>query len=270
MTFVRNHLGLVLPLFAILFALQYMLILDRVLEHYEKRLKDQYTVMAAVRKGFDSQRFKKASALVDSAQRVDAGAILKRLRRQIGTSNYKKLQRSLPDFYTIKLRKYPSNREVKNLERVLSALSGVQRVRVFEKMHNRLYAMLLFMKSNFFLFGGLLGLVSLLLIVKQMVVWQLEHRERMEIMALFGAPVWLRSGVLFRLAVVDALLAFVSVVGATYTLFHLGVVENVVREIGIDMAIIYDPQDLLYLLAAGMGVALLGALWVVFRFRGTL
>ena len=49
--------------------------------------------------------------------------------------------------------------------------------------------------------------VTILLIFKELRIWQFKHSERMNIMGLFGAPAWLRSAVLFRLAIVDALIA---------------------------------------------------------------
>ena len=58
--------------------------------------------------------------------------------------------------------------------------------------------------------------VTIFLIAKEMRIWQFKHSERMNIMGLFGAPVWLRSAVLFRLAIVD----LIVVNFCDYTLFH--------------------------------------------------
>ena len=42
-------------------------------------------------------------------------------------------------------------------------------------------------------------------------IWQFQHLERMSIMALLGAPIWLRSAVLFRLSIVDSIIAILLV-----------------------------------------------------------
>jgi len=50
-------------------------------------------------------------------------------------------------------------------------------------------------------------MVSLFLVIKQMEVWQMAHMERMRIMEIFGAPMMLRSGVLFKMGIVDAIIS---------------------------------------------------------------
>ncbi len=267
MTFVRNHLGLILPLFAILFALEYLLVLDRVIGIYQQRLQEQYTIIVVADKGVTPSGIRNANVLVGSVEPIDPKEVLTRLRRQISKENLEKLEKVLPVFYSVKLRDYPGRARLERLKEDLAALPGVRKVQVFEKVHDKLYGMLLFMKSNFYVFGGLLGLIGFLLIIKQMVVWQLEHRERMQIMALFGAPVWLRSGVLFRLAFVDAVLAIVLVAGTMIYLTDDAYVRGVLSEMSIDPSALLRFNDLLWLSGAGLGIALLCAGWVVMRFR---
>ncbi|WP_457596615.1 cell division protein FtsX [Hydrogenimonas sp.] len=267
MTFVRNHLGLILPLFAILFALEYLILFDRVVERYEKGLTEQYAVIVVADKGVKPAAIRNASVLVESVEPVDATEILERIRRQISRENVEKIRKVLPLFFSVKLRRYPSKARLERFERELLAVPGVKRVQVFEKVHDKLYGMLLFMKRSFYVFAVLIGLIGALLVMKQMALWQLEHRERMQIMALFGAPVWLRSGVLFRLAVVDALIAVVMVAGSLFYLMEEPYVVSTLRQMGIPPATLLRADDLLWLLAAGLGIALFSALWVVLRFR---
>ncbi len=58
---------------------------------------------------------------------------------------------------------------------------------------------------NIFIF--IIFIISILLIIKQMEVWQLAHKERMQIMEIFGAPLILRSGILFGIAIIDSIIA---------------------------------------------------------------
>ncbi len=267
MTFVRNHLGLILPLFAILFAIEYMLVFDRVLKNYETRLQEQYTVIVVADKKVDVSRIEKANPLVKSVEPVDSESVLRRIRKQISKENIEKIKAIVPAFYTLKLLHYPDKKSLEKLRRDLLDIKGVKRVQIFEKVHDRLYAMLLFMKSNFYIFGAMLGLIGFLLVMKQMVIWQLEHKERMQIMALFGAPVWLRSGVLFRLAFVDALIAIALVATGMLYVMSDTRVKEVLDEMGIDGSLLLRFDDLAYLAAAGFGIALFCATWVVVRFR---
>ena len=52
-----------------------------------------------------------------------------------------------------------------------------------------------------------MGVVSLFLIIKQMEIWKYAHKQRMQVMEIFGAPLMLRSGVLFKVAIMDAFIA---------------------------------------------------------------
>jgi cell division transport system permease protein len=260
-------LGLILPLFAILFAIEYLLVFDRTVRIYEERLQEQYTVILVAEKGVRPSAIRNASILVRSVEPVDSEEVLKKIRRQISRENLKKLERVLPLFFTVKLRHYPSRERLEKLKKELLAVPGVKRVQIFEKVHDRLYSMLLFMKSNFYVFGGLIGLIGFLLIMKQMVIWQLEHKERMQIMALFGAPVWLRSGVLFRLAFVDAFIAVVLVTATMLYLMNDPYVTSVLVQMQIDPSVLLRLDDLAWLAGAGFGIALFCATWVVMRFR---
>ncbi|WP_300368784.1 hypothetical protein [Hydrogenimonas sp.] len=267
MTFIRNHLGLILPLFAILFAIEYLLVFDRVIKDYETRLQEQYTVIVVAEKSVEPNQIKHANVLVNSVESVDAESVLLRIRKQISKRNLEKIKAVIPAFYTVKLRHYPDKKRLEKLKRDLLSVKGVKRVQIFEKVHDRLYAMLLFMKTNFYIFGALIGLIGFLLVMKQMVIWQLEHKERMQIMALFGAPVWLRSGVLFRLAFVDALIAILLVTGGMVYLISDNYVKGILTEMGINTTLLLHLNDLTYLASAGFGIALFCAMWVVVRFR---
>ena len=84
--------------------------------------------------------------------------------------------------------------------------------------------------------------VTSLLVLKEMRIWQLQHNERMSIMAMFGAPVWLRSAILFRLSIVDALIASVLAIGTFSYASYLKVGDEQLRTIGIDV-LLFDPLN---------------------------
>ncbi len=267
MTFVRNHLGLVLPLFAILFALEYLMVFERAVTRYEESLKDQYRVIVVADRSVKPADLRNVDVLVAEAEPVDPKQVLQKIRRRITPESLKKLQSVIPSFYLLGLRTYPGSHRLEKLKKELLALPGVKEVQIFKKRHDRLYGMLLFMKSNLYLFSLLIGLIALLLIVKQMYIWQLEHKERMQIMAYFGAPVWLRSGVLFRLAFVDAFLAWLLTAGLTIYAFNDPTILALLRQMHIDPAAIWSLEDFGRLALVGFAIAFASAFWVVFRFR---
>ena len=76
-------------------------------------------------------------------------------------------------------------------------------------------------------------LVAFLLIVRQMEVWRFEHSDRMSIMSIFGAPVWLRSAVLYRLAFVDSIISVLIVGGLFYYLSADSGLSKALVDIGL-------------------------------------
>ena len=264
---VRNHLSLILPLFAMLFAVEYLLVFERVVKIYESRLVEQYSVLVVADKTLRADEIAHADTLVDRVEFIDANHALRRIRKQVSEESFQKIQAVMPAFYSLKLRHYPDRRDLEKLKEELLSLKGVKRVRVFEKVHTPLYTMLAFMKNNLLFFALLLGMTSLLLMMKQMYIWQLEHKERMQVMALFGAPVWLRSGVLFRLAVVDAFLALLLAAAASFYLINNEMVLAFLSEIDIHAENLVKIDDFGPLAGISLGLALLCAFWVIVRFK---
>ena len=94
----------------------------------------------------------------------------------------------------------------------------IKRVETFGENHNAKYNLFIFIKTLFWVFAGLMGVVSIFLLVKQMEVWQMAHMDRMRIMEIFGAPMMLRSGVLFKMGLIDAFFATLISGGIFYAL----------------------------------------------------
>jgi cell division transport system permease protein len=264
---IKNHLALILPLFAILFAVEYLQIIDRVVKMYEDHLKTEYTIIVVTETSVLPGTIQQVSPLIDKVEFVDAEQVLMRIRQQISQESLEKLQSVMPLFYTITLRRYPDQKSLEELRKSLMALHGVKRVQMFEKVHHPLYTMLMFLKANVKVFALFFGVVGFLLILKQMYVWQLEHQERMQIMALFGAPVWLRSGVLFRFAVIDSLIALAMIAGLVFYLQADHRVVALLSDMNIDVTRLVLLQDFVQLAGVALGTALLCAFWVVARFK---
>jgi cell division transport system permease protein len=105
--------------------------------------------------------------------------------------------------------------------------------------------------------------VTTLLILREMRLWQLQHHERMNIMALFGAPVWLRSAVLFRLAIVDALIATVLVFGAFMAAEHYGISKEALQMIGIQIPLFNPTHDMPILFGVAISLSIVLASLIV-------
>ncbi len=264
---IRHHLALILPLFAILFCVEYLLLFDRIIDRYETDLKENYSLIVVADRSVKLSDLSHCDTLIKKVEPIDAELVLQKIKGRMNSESLEKIRSIMPLFFSVKLRRYAERERIERLKSELMSIEGVRDVHIFEKVHDRLYAMLLFMKTGFVVFAVLIGVVSLLLLMKQMTIWQFEHRERMQIMSLFGAPVWLRSGVLFRLAVVDAFFALAAVVSVMLYLVNDSHVRERLQSIGADPDLLLKLNDIPVLAGISFGIALICAAWVVIRFK---
>jgi len=85
----------------------------------------------------------------------------------------------------------------------------------------------------------------------------------MNVMGLFGAPIWLRSAVLFRLAFFDALIASSLAFGLfTYLSLHPWVLQQFAN-IGIEIIMFNSTDDFILLFSVAIFLSLLLATLIV-------
>jgi len=92
-----------------------------------------------------------------------------------------------------------------------------------------------------------------------MKIWILEHRDRMGIMTLFGAPFWMKSAVLYRLVIIDSVVS-TSLVALTFIFTpKLEQMNTFAKSIDIEI-----PQyDILYDSGILLGIALVFSMFIV-------
>jgi cell division transport system permease protein len=105
--------------------------------------------------------------------------------------------------------------------------------------------------------------VTLLLIVKEMRIWQFQHEERMSIMALFGAPIMLRSAVLFRLAIIDAIIAAAMILIVFSLIIKSGWTEPYFNDIGIHVTLFNYATDSFLHFGLALSLSMILALMLV-------
>jgi len=259
----RNHLSLVVALLSILFSLQVFIIVDRAIDAYKENLAKNYALVIVSQKILKEKEILKKYSLVNTLQSISPNEVIKKLNAGISKKNIELLKLSLPKFYKIKLKHYPSPEEIAQLTKKLLRNSSILKVESFSVTHDTTYKLLLLFKSVISVFAFSVMIVTILLISKELKIWQFKHNERMSIMALFGAPTWLRSAVLFRLAIVDALVAttfafiiFVYISSSDWVLFQLS-------NIGIEIVVFDTLTDSLMMLGVSMLVSVLLATFIV-------
>jgi len=261
----KNHISLIIPLFAILFAMEFYLIIDRVIKQYESRLSDDYSIVVVSNEALELERLKKRVPKTANIEEINASVVIERLKKEGMQIDFKQLEQFMPKFYRVRLESFPTTDELAELKKRYQKIKGVERVETFVRSHEQIYRFLLFVKRISKLFLAIIFVTSVMLVFKQIEVWILEHQERMYIMALFGAPLWMRTAMLIKLSVIDTIISALLVYGIYYYLITSGLFSQL---LGIESPGV-DPKQLLYdmwlLMAAGLAISLVNIIIVSSR-----
>lgn len=260
---VRNHLSLVIALLSILFSMQVFFIVERSIDAYKVNLVSNYSVIAVSKKELSSSDFVSINKIISNSQELSPESVIKRLTSDMKSANVELLKLALPKFYKLTLKYYPSPQEVKDLKNDLLKNSSITKVEDFSHTHDTTYKLLLLFKKVVSLFAIVVLVVTVLLIFKELRIWQYKHNERMTIMGLFGAALWLRSAVLFRLAIVDALVASFIAFGVFIYLSSYSWVAEQFNNIGISVVVFNPVDDFLVILGVAITISILLASLIV-------
>ncbi|MDQ1263664.1 MAG: cell division transport system permease protein [Campylobacterota bacterium] len=260
---VRNHLSLVIALVSILFSLQLYFVVERSIDAYKKNLSNNYSVIAVSKESLATEDIKAMNKLIANVAELSPDNVIKRLNSDMKNTNIELLKLSLPKFYKLSLAYYPTPKEIKELREDLLKSKSITKIEDFSHSHDTVYKLLLLFKNVVSLFALVVLVVTVLLIFKELRIWQYKHNERMTIMALFGAPLWLRSAVLFRLAIVDALIASFVTLGSFVYLSSSPWILEQFNNIGINVIVFDILNDFLMILGVSVSISILLASLIV-------
>lgn len=259
----KNHVSLIIALFAILLTLQTFLSLERVIKAYEHKLSDNYAVIIVSEQNLTLAAVQRVSGSIRSIEQLSPAQILSRLQQNSAAAHINLMELQLPNFYRLRLDHYPNPSEIQSLGLHLERLGSIERVETFARQHDTIHRLLSLFKHVVLMLAGTLFLVTSLLIAKEMRIWQFQHMERMQIMTLFGSTIFLRSAVLFRLAIVDAIIATLIAAGVFGAVEHYGWGAQMLAMIRVE-ALLFDPaQDLPLLLGVAMLLSVLLAFMII-------
>ncbi len=261
---VKNHLSLILALTSILFAVQTLIVTNRALFAYEKNLKTNYSIVVVSEKKLDAKTLKAKNKMIENVQTIEVDDAIKRIDGSISKTNMELLKLSLPKFYRLTLAKYPSPSEIEKLKKDLFALKGVKKIEDFKASHDSSYKLLTLFGTVVTVFSVVVFVITSLLIAKELRIWQYKHNDRMNIMGLFGAPKWLSSAVLFRLAIVDAILSSILVFVGFVFIEQSEWLADKLATVGIDIVVFDIVKDFPILLLGAIVLSILLATAITF------
>lgn len=265
MKFVKYHISIILPLFLLLFSIESFFVLKGIIDNYEKKLSDEYSIVVVSKVPLDKKSIKKDTKYFVSLKLVGTDKMIKNLKNSIGEKNLQKLKNALPLFYSIKLNHLPTADELKSIKSKLSKYTGVEKVVTFKKSYSKFYNFLLFDKTILFYFTILVMVIVLLLIIKQAEVWIYEHRQRFEIMTILGAPFWMKSAMLYRVVIVDAIISSLAVSSIFIYLSHSAVFLSYITNMGVEFPKFDILRDSGMLLGIGIIVSIISVTFAILQ-----
>lgn len=260
---IKNHLSLVVALLSILFSMQIFIIVDRSIDAYKEKLAGNYSVVVVSQKRVLDKDMLDINKIILSVRELTPDSVIKRLNSDMDSRNIELLKLTLPKFYKLSLKYYPTPKEIKKLTKDLLAQKSIVKVEDFSLNHDTTYKLLLLFKGVVSVFAISIFIVTTLLIFKELRIWQFKHSERMSIMGLFGAPVWLRSAVLFRLSIVDALIASLLAFGLFTYIASSELILEQFSNIGISVVLFNPLNDFALFLGVAMTLSVLLASLIV-------
>ena len=204
---IRDHLMFILPLMAMLIGIEFILVFNRITSSYEEKLRNDYAILVVSQKNLTTPYLRSIDDNIDSAEAMNREDIAKEVTSGMQDAALAAIMKDLPFFYRVHLTSYMSLDDLKKIRAELKGVSGILNVEIFGENYHSKHTIFRLVKMLLNIFIIMLFIVSIMLVVKQMQVWQLAHRNRMKIMEIFGAPMMLRSGILFKVAIVDAIIA---------------------------------------------------------------
>lgn len=266
MKYLKSHISLIFSLVALLLSYQLYLSISALTASYEKKLAKEYSIVAVSSQKITPETFKRVSYLIDSSEEINASPFFAGFSSDLAPEVYDQLKQSLPSFYRVKLKKYPSADELKSVTTSIKTLKGIIKVESFARTQNSIYNLLDSFKSGVILYLVIVFVFNLLLFVKFMEVWRFEHMTRMKIMAIFGAPVWMRSVVLIKMAIIDSFFAIAITMGVFFYLSMSPDVAAYLKSVGLDDGMYFNFQEsLIHLSILSLGVSLFSVSMVAFR-----
>ncbi len=241
----KNHFSLIIALVSILFTIQIFTVVNRSIDAYKDKLTKNYSLVIVSQNKLLPKELKAKVPTIADVIELSPDSVIKKLNTKISKNNIELLKATLPRFYKLKLAIYPSPDEIQNIREKLLKIKAITKVESFSAIHNTIYNLLLLFKTVITVLAFAIFIVTVLLIFKELRIWQFKHNERMSVMSLFGAPTWLRSAVLFRLAIVDALIASVLNFGIFIYISSSSWVSQQLDTIGIDIIVFDTINDFL-------------------------
>lgn len=267
MIWFRQYLSLLVPLIALLVGIESVLLINRAVVSHEEVIGKNYAIVFVSQNEIKEEDIKASISDIYSIRLLDTSQVLNDIDSKFKDTNIDDLKKSLPFFYAITLNSFPNQSQIKEIEKTLMSFGNITRVESFSKSHDQTYRLLILLKGCIVVLSGLIFIISLFLMIKQIEVWRFEHSERMEIMTYLGAHSKIKNAPLYRLALTSSFIAALIVVFIVAFIVNTNKISSIVSMLGIN---IFSPTTFIidyFILLFAAYVISMSSVFVVILFQ---
>ncbi|MCR4942307.1 MAG: cell division protein FtsX [Campylobacter sp.] len=254
----KSNFGFIVALVAILASLEFSFLSDTIVKNYEKSMANDYNIVIVSSKELTQNIIANVVPQTKSLEVLSHKKIIDRLSNDISAKNLGVLQNIMPKFYSLRLKSFPNSSVLNSLRSKLLKIDGVSKVETFSKTHDKIYKILNITRVLCYIFMGFIFIIGMLLMSRQISLWTYRHKERIEIMSLFGAPFLLKSAVLYKSAVIDAIVSALIVIVTFAFLPKFAPIQTLISQVDIVLPSVSFEQGMWLL-----GIAVLLSILIV-------
>jgi len=257
MKFIKQHISLIFPLIAILLGLEFFIVFDRTTDSFEKSLKNNYSMVVIANKEMSIDDFKAWDERIEEVREKKYTKLLETMEFDKG------LEAALPFAYSLKLNEYLTLSQLDAVKKNLQKSGNFKSIESFQSSYQSKYELFSFIKLAFQTFIIFMSIIGFFLIIKQMEVWNFLHADRMKIMEIFGASLFLRSKVLINMALIDAIISAVITSAIFYAIQNFWIRGSQMAILKENVDAMFSYTDILILLFAAVFVVMVAVYLVV-------
>ncbi|HHH19686.1 MAG TPA: cell division protein FtsX [Campylobacterales bacterium] len=267
MKFIKTHVSIIFPMVAILLGLEFFIVFDRATKNYEESLRDSYAMLVVAKEEMSIDDFRAWDSHVYKVAEIEKKNIVNRVDTTLNKEKSQTIHQKIPNFYSIKLDTYLDNAGLEQVKANFLKSDKVTRVETFDTLHQSNYGLFSFIKFSFHTFIIFMSILGFFLIIKQMEVWNYLHAERMKVMNIFGASLFLRSKTLINLAIIDALISALLASGLFYLIQNSWIRGSNIAILKDNVNKLFSMNDVVVLSAASVAIALIAVFLVVINVK---
>jgi cell division transport system permease protein len=256
MNSLKSHIALILALISILISIFLFRLFNNVLHQYQQNILNNYSIVIVSEKEITYLDIKE----IGEIEKIDISKQLNYMKNRFKNINLSSIK--MPYFYKLRLKTLPSPQKLNEIEEILKSYPYIKRVLTYRSSQTKIYNLLMLLKITSNLFMIIIGVLGFLLIIKQLEVWKLEHNERMYIMELFGAPFWFRGAALFKIALIDSIIALLSTFAIIFYIQNSIMYKTILSDLNISLKFNLQ-EEFLILLAVSLSISLISSVMVV-------